>query len=80
MLTARLIVVYIFLLAGSNGAHSVALTIVPFNNGGKEPPVVPSLRSKVMAAAAILHGIVRDVGCDGPMWMQAPPEFINTLT
>ena len=58
-----------FFLIGSNGTHLVVHSVVPFDGGGKERPIVLSLRLKVMDVATIFHGIVCDVGHADPTWM-----------
>ena len=54
---------------GGHGARSVVHAVVLCDNDAEERPVVLSLRSKAMAAAAIFHRIVRDVGCDSSVGM-----------
>ena len=71
---------FVFFPIGSNDAHLIVHPVVLFDGGSKERPVVLLFRSKAMAAAAIFHGIMRDVGHGDPGWMQPALETINVLT
>ena len=56
-----------FLLISGTGARTVDHTAVPFDTCDKDRRVFMFLRSKLMAAAALFHGVVCDVGGDGPV-------------
>ena len=70
-----------FLMSGNSGAHLVVHTVTLSKEGDKERLIVLSLRPKAMAAVAMFHGAVRDVGYNGPVGrMHTSTEIKVALT
>ena len=60
---------FVIFLIGDTGTCSSVHPVVQFDCGNEERPIVPLLRLKVLAVAAIIHVIMRGVGHGDPTWM-----------